>query len=164
MSSLKTHPGSTPGQLVAELIGNIGETSEIFNLKVGTVSELIVDFKFVTYINSVGVKNWIFWSGRLPPTIKVSFVNCISAVVNQINTVKGFLPKNGTVNSFFVPYHCENCSHEERLLAEKGVHFDFATDISPASISISEKMPCPNCKGEMDMDVIPDRYFAFLKG
>jgi hypothetical protein len=60
----------------------------------------------------------------------------------------------GTVTSFFAPYHCPSCDHqEERLLQSAAI---LAAGLEPPVFS------CPTCSSQMTFDDIPERYFAFL--
>ena len=116
----------------------------------------------MSYINSVGVKNWIEWVTRIPSHLKIYFDHCVPAIVNQINSVTGFLPKNGTVRSFYVPYNCDNCGREERILVQDGKEYEFGNPNK--TLQIPDEIPCPKCKSNMEIDILASRYFGFLKG
>jgi len=159
---VKVTAGSHPQQAIAELAGNIGESSDLFKFNPVGKTELVIDFQNMGYINSVGVKNWIFWMGRMPKGLKIIYRNCNSAVITQINTVKGFLLEGSVVESFYVPYHCDACNFEEKILAKAGQDFVVKTATTPGQVNIPETRPCPKCKAEMEIDTIPAQYFKFI--
>ncbi len=154
---------SDKASLEVKIEGSIGEKADIFNIAPGDAKEIIIDFEKISYINSIGVKNWIFWMGRFPQNAIFRFKNCPSAIVNQVNMVKGFLPDKGTVESFSIPYFCETCSKEEIFIARRGVDFEFSKATESSWNKIPESRSCSKCGGEMEMDIVPEKYFAFLK-
>lgn len=142
--------------------GYIGENSEFFEVNLNGVKHLHIDLNDVNYLNSVGVKNWIAWTRKLRDDLMVTFSNCPPLFVNQMNNVVDFLPKSGSVDSFYVQYYCDNCATEKNVLLEKGKHFDFATETSPRRVEVADSIECPKCKGPMELDVFKDKYFLFL--
>ena len=61
----------------------------------------------------------------------------------------------GTVTSFFAPFHCIACDHqEERLLQTAAL---LAASLEPPIFK------CPRCSGSLEFDDLPERYFAFLE-
>ena len=108
----------------------------------------------VTEINSIGIREWIKWLNTAQGA-SFEFYECPKVIMNQINMVFGFLPKNSIVKSFYVPYYSEDSKTEKNILYTLGKEY---TD---SSINF------PEVKDEagnlMDLDVIEANYFKFLK-
>jgi hypothetical protein len=153
-----------PNHPTAKIIGNIGERLDLYGMPLSGIDELTIDFKKVNYINSIGVKNWINWISRVPKKLKLNLINCIPAVINQLNSVIGFIPENGVVESFFIPYACDKCGHEELSLAKRGTSYDYPALSRPPKHLVPENILCPKCGEKMEMDMLPMRYFSFLSG
>jgi hypothetical protein len=91
---------------------------------------------------------------REAPIQGYEFHACSVPFVLQASMVEDVLGR-GTVASFFAPYHCDKCDHQEdRLLQSATV---LANDCIPPSFS------CPECEGKLELDDLPERYFAFLR-
>lgn len=162
MSKTKLVQKKDGQRLSLQVSGYIGENSEFFEVDMRGLTDLDVDLAGVNYLNSIGVKNWILWTRRIPTGVKVSFHNCPSLVINQMSTVAGFLPAGASVQSLFVPYHCDNCSKDDSLLVHRGQQFEFGTSDLPRRVEILENKPCPDCKSPMEADVIEEKFFSFL--
>lgn len=150
----------TRHELILE--GPISEKTTIFEHPVKTATEIVLDMEKVTFINSIGVKNWINWSLNLPLTCKVSILKCPYVIVNQVNIVEGFLPRNGKIESFVAPYLCEECSFETNVMAIRGKDYDYATETSEKYIKLALEMPCPKCRAKMEPDFVVEKAFSFL--
>ncbi|MCB0407378.1 MAG: hypothetical protein KDD34_04180 [Bdellovibrionales bacterium] len=150
-------------ELSVELIGYIGEGSPLFDLPLQGVKKLIIDLEKVNYINSVGIKNWITWTRKIPEDCDVLLRNVLPSVVNQINVVVGFLPPRSTLESIQVPYYCDTCNKEESLLYQLGQHYFMATETEEGRVVHPEDVACgkPDCT--FTTDVLESKYFAFLK-
>ncbi|MBK7843348.1 MAG: hypothetical protein IPJ71_06570 [Bdellovibrionales bacterium] len=164
MSSIEISYELGPNHPTAKIIGNIGERIDLYGMPLSGIDELTIDFKKVNYINSIGVKNWINWISRVPKKLKLNLINCIPAVINQLNSVTGFIPANGVVESFFIPYACDKCGHEELSLAKRGTSYEYPALSRPPKHLVPENIVCPKCGEKMEMDMLPMRYFSFLSG
>ena len=70
--------------------------------------------------------------------------------------VKGFLPENCAVKSFYAPYYCEGCDIED----EKYLTPDQVTDKK------APEFKCGVCGGDdniMEFDAIESQFFNFIK-
>lgn len=124
---------------------------------------MIVDLNQVTYINSIGVKNWVLWILRMPLNFTLRLQNCTPLLINQINTVKGFLPTKFAIESLYVPYRCDRCSQEQMILLKEGKDFQFASAGKPSKYTLPETVPC-SCQPKQiaGLDVLESKYFHFL--
>jgi len=142
--------------------GYIGENADLFNLSFAGINRVVLDLGGVSYLNSIGVKNWILWSSKFPEKLKVQVVNCSTLIVNQINMVAGFLRGDSTVESFYAPFVCESCSREESVLLTRGVEYQYATTTS-GYLFKKPDIKCSKCGQPMELDAIETKFFNFLK-
>ncbi|MBX7231214.1 MAG: hypothetical protein K1X29_03915 [Bdellovibrionales bacterium] len=120
------------------------------------ISEIELDLAQIQSINSCGIREWIKWLSHTQSSQKITFKNCPKLIVDQINMVAGFLPVNGVVESFFVPYFSEDSGEEKMILFRRGFEFDGSNIQAPDNVK--------GTSGElMEMDVIESKYFNFLK-
>lgn len=148
--------------LTVSVSGYISEGSQLFDLNFTGIKRVAFDLGGVTYLNSVGVKNWITWTGRFPKDLSIQMFNCPTAIVAQVNMVVGFLPNNGTIESLHAPLICEDDNQEQMLLMKRGLDFQYATHSVPLVVKLPE-LKCAKCKKLMVLDAIEAKFFNFLK-
>ena len=109
----------------------------------------------VKSINSCGIREWIKWIGTAGMA-SIEYVECPKIIVDQINMVQGFLPSQGKVLSFYVPYYSDDSG------TEKNVLFTYGQEYGDQGLQKT-----PEVKDEagaaMEMDVVEAKYFKFLK-
>ena len=136
------------------LEGRIDETTDLGQITVNLGEDLHLDFMGVSHINSTGIKNWLNFFSKVKedfPVLKITFYNCPKILVDQMNMIRGFLPDGTSVESFAVPYYCEECDKESAYTFERGR--DFIIDESTKKYEI--KFPEISCGGdscEMEID------------
>lgn len=143
-------------QLYVQLEGNLDEECSFPTSSLSGFKTIIFDFGNVTGINSCGIREWIRWISAHKDTSTMYFRNCPKIIVDQINMVDGFLPSNGRVESFFVPYYSEETDEEKHILFSYGVEFNDSGIHYPEKILDSKNQP-------MEIDVIESKYFRFLQ-
>lgn len=156
-----TKTGST---LNVSLEGAIGESTPMFTLPLDGTKEINLDLGKVTYINSIGVRQWIIWTMKIPRDCKVKMVNCPFVFASQASMVMGFLTPNMTIESVRLPYACESCAFEESYLASRGKDYEYPAGPGISSkVMIPEQRECPKCKKpELDPDFFVEKTFKFL--
>ena len=135
------------------LKGDITEATHFDALLALMVGRVDFDLSQVRYMNSLGVREWVEFL-RKANTQGYEFHACSPPFVLQASMVEGVLGR-GTVTSFFAPYHCEECDHQEDKLLQ-----------SAAILAANHQPPtfaCADCDGLMLLDDIPERYLAFLR-
>lgn len=135
------------------LKGDITEATHFDALLTLMVGRVDFDLSQVRYMNSLGVREWVEFL-RKANTQGYEFHACSPPFVLQASMVEGVLGC-GTVTSFFAPYHCEDCDHQEDKLLQ-----------SAAILAANHRPPtftCADCNGLMLLDDIPERYLAFLR-
>ncbi|HVK72971.1 MAG TPA: response regulator [Kofleriaceae bacterium] len=135
------------------LKGDFTEATRFDDLLPSMVGRVDFDLAQVTYMNSLGVRAWCEFL-RAAPIQGYEFHACSVPFVLQASMVEDVVGR-GTVTSFFAPYHCARCDHqEERLLQSAAL---LAAGLEPPTFQ------CPKCDGQLTFDDLPERYFAFLR-
>ncbi len=135
------------------LKGDFTEATRFDELRDSMVGRVDFDMAQVRYMNSLGVRAWCEFL-RAAPIQGYEFHACSVPFVLQASMVEDVVGR-GTVTSFFAPYHCASCDHqEERLLQSAAL---LAADLEPPAFQ------CSKCDGQLQFDDLPERYFAFLQ-
>lgn len=142
------------------LEGSIGESSPLFGYDLKEASQVNIDAEKMTYINSIGVKNWILWSVKIPRACKFILRKAPLVMINQAATVVGFLPLGGYVESFNAPYACD-CGAERMVLLTEGKDYHYATPSKTREINLPE-VKCAKCAQDMEPDFLEAKVFTFL--
>ncbi len=153
MSKFDIKLGNNGDKLQVKVVGVIDEDVDftVYQLK---GNQIEVDLKDLKSINSCGIREWIKWMGTAS-SAQISLHNCPKVIVDQINMVDGFLPANGKVQSFFVPYYSEESGSEKSVLFSRGKEFNDGEVTAPAAVKDEDG-------NEMEMDVIESKYFKFI--
>ncbi len=139
------------------LKGNMDEDVTLEDLDLNGVGCLEIDFDSVHAINSCGIREWIKWISSINSSVQVVYKNCPKVIVDQINMIAGFLPENGVVKSFYVPYYSEDSDMEKLILFTEGKEYNQGQINAPETIKDSDS-------GEdLEIDVIEAKYFKFLQ-
>lgn len=134
------------------LRGDFTEATRFDELLPAMVGRVVFDTAQVTYMNSLGVRAWCEFL-RQARIQGYEFHACSVPFILQASMVRDVIGR-GTVTSFFAPFHCIGCDHqEERLLQSAAI---LASNLEPPVFK------CPSCGGALEFDDLPERYFAFL--
>lgn len=153
----------TGAQLSVSLEGAIGESTPLFTLPLEGTKEITLDLGKVTYINSIGVRQWIIWTLKIPRDCTVKMMDCPFVFASQASMVVGFLTKNMTIESLRLPYACESCGFEHIYLAMRGVDFEYSASGMPPKVSTPDQLECPKCKAmQLEPDFFREKTFKFL--
>lgn len=154
---------SSDGECKVQMAGSINESTDFSEIDLADAKIVILDLEDVKNLNSMGLRNWVSWVKTFRAKVQIYFRKCSRPVVDQMNILQGFLPMNAVVESFFVPYCCKACDHEENYLATRGKDFMEGTVDAREGMVMPESKPCPVCGGQMEWDLVPAKYFGFLK-
>jgi hypothetical protein len=163
MSDFKFQEKTDGEALLLIFEGVIDEESKFPAVDGNKHKRVMVDLKGIRSINSVGIREWLNWIRPLSETSQVVFLKTPKALVFQMNMVEGFLPKNGTVKSFYVPFYCEACDKEENVLFTVGQEVQVAGGNYTITYDVKKANLCGKADCEMEMDASEAKYFQFLK-
>ncbi len=155
MDQFKAEKQQNSGELVVKLSGHIDEDATFNGLELNGANKVVLELEGVTAINSCGIREWIKWIRTAPGGANIVYKKCPKVIVDQINMVAGFLPDNGKVESFYVPYYSDESGNEKMILFQEGKEFK-GNEVFPPSAVKDE------AGSEMEMDVIEAKYFKFL--
>ena len=146
---------SDGAQLV--LAGALDETANIIALlDKAKNSVLILDLAGVSFINSLGVRDWIrMLATATKQSIAVELRRVSEPIVHQLNMIIA-TRGNSRVISFYAPYACDSCGREESQLIDVAAHAVGLANLVAPSIT------CPECAAQMAFNDFPERYFSFL--
>ncbi len=123
-----------------------------------TARTVVVDSRAVTFINSIGIREWMhFLAGLAAAGAAVVHEACAEVLVEQmcfIPAVRG----GGEVRSFHAPYACTACGHEASVL------IDVARHRAELDRQETPLVPCGACGQPMGLADVPARWLAFLRG
>jgi PilZ domain-containing protein len=134
------------------LRGDFTEATKFDELLPAMVGHVVFDTAQVTYMNSLGVRAWCEFL-RQARIQGYEFHACSVPFILQASMVRDVIGR-GTVTSFFAPFHCIGCDHQEERLIQTAALL--AANLEPPTFK------CPNCGGALEFDDLPERYFAFL--
>jgi hypothetical protein len=136
-----------------EIGGAIDEHAKFIEIK--ATPKVVVNLSSVSFINSIGTRAWALWLRQFPAPTDVILTGCPVLMVKGFGSVKGFLTDRCQVKSFYVPFYSDKTGERKDILAERGIHFTSNQTTFP-EIKDSQGVP-------MEMDVVPELYFSFLK-
>lgn len=138
------------------IAGPIDESARLPDLLDKTTGgRLVLDLAGVTFINSLGVRDWIRMQAaaqRGGVTIELRRVS--EPVIHQLNMI--IATRGPRVTSFFAPYACDRCGREDSILIDAVAHARALAELSPPP------MTCAECGAVMAFNDFPERYFSFL--
>jgi len=142
---------------VLVLGGAIDETAELPALvSRARDGRLVLDLAAVTFINSLGVRDWIrMQAAAQRASVAVELRRVAEPLVHQLNMI---IATRGAshVASFYAPYACDQCGREDSMLIDAVAHARGLAQLS------APPMTCPECGAAMAFNDFPERYFLFL--
>lgn len=139
--------------------GPINEEAEV---QMGKIAEnvgnnVVINFRQVTFINSLGVRAWINLMRELSSK-KLTFQECTPEIVNQINMIPNF-KGNAAIESVYGTFFCEKCEKTHEELFVTGKNFPQPPDFKLASVT------CKNCgHPNIEFEEVEESFFAFARG
>lgn len=155
MSPRLTIERSSPEELV--LSGVIDEHARLHEVVTPEHRRLVLDLGDVTFINSLGVRDWIRFLAKLAADrIQLELVRVAEPLVHQFNMIVA--TRNGAqVRSFFAPFACDACGLEKSICLEVQPNLQALRALRPPDVA------CPTCRAPMAFNDFPERYFSFLR-
>lgn len=143
------------GARVIKLSGVLDKDHRLDELAHETASGLaIINLAGVERVEDNNTHEWLKWLATLTPgQSRPVVIACSVAVVEELNRIDHLASKL-VVKSFHIPYRCEDCSHQQLLLAHV-TQFRSATPKAPPCM-------CDACGSAMTLEGEASKYFAFL--
>jgi anti-anti-sigma regulatory factor len=137
--------------------GSIDDTSGLLDLLAhARERRLLLDLGGVTFINSLGVRDWIRLQGAAQRAgVAVELHRVTEPLVQQMNMIIA-ARRGARVVSFFAPYACDACGREASLLIDAVTHAQGLARLQPPALG------CAECGAMMVFNDFPERYFSFL--
>lgn len=143
-----------PGRLV--LAGRIDDASPLGELAPQVpAGDIAIDTAGVTFINSIGMREWMRLVRALRDQGTVTFERVADVLVTQMNLRPEF--HGAKVTSFHAQYVCPACGAEAALLVDVGMYAEQLRRMQ------APKLPCPECGNPMDLADFPERYLSLFK-
>jgi ABC-type transporter Mla MlaB component len=144
-----------PGRLV--LAGRIDEQAHLADLEAAVEgTTLTIDLADVTYINSLGVRDWVTFLRALSKReIALTLERCAEVMVLQMNMIVD-ARGSARVASFYAPFACDACGWEGAKIVE-------TAEVQPmVTAGRAPETECPDCQASARFADFVDRYFLFL--
>ena len=159
-----TLPAETRGRMTVTVTGDalalggsIDESAALHELiSRAQAGRLTLDLAAVTFINSLGVRDWIrMQAAAQKANLAVELRRVAEPLVHQLNMIIA-TRGNAQVSSFYAPYACDACGREESLLIDALANHERLIRLDPPA------QMCPECGAQMAFNDFPERYFSFL--
>jgi len=137
--------------------GALDETATLPELvERAQAGRLVLDLAGVTFINSLGVRDWIrLQQAAQDRHVELELRRVAEPIVHQLNMIIATRGR-AQVTSFFAPYACDRCGREDSLLLDVPTHRDRLAQLDPPP------QTCSECGAPMAFNDFPERYFSFL--
>ena len=133
--------------------GDVTEATKFDDLLPILTGTVRFDLSHISYMNSLGVREWVDLLARAEME-RCELHACAVGFILQAALVEG-VAHNAQVISFFAPYACQQCEHQEERLLQSAVILANDDRLPPV-------FACPICDGLLELDDVPARYLAFL--
>ncbi len=140
-----------------ELGGRIDERSQLADLaRTITGGAITLDLAAVTYINSLGVRDWVSFLRALATAgVDLTLERCAEVMILQMNMIVD-ARGSARIASFFAPFACDACGWE-------GSQLVVTDQVQPLlAVGRAPETPCPECQQQARFADFVDRYFLFL--
>lgn len=154
MSKFKLNMETQGTSAKIAISGIIDEDFNALEYSLENFKQIEINLGQVISINSCGIREWIRWLQKAN-SAEILFHECPKIIVDQINMVQGFLPINGKVMSFYVPYFSDSTDSERSILFQYGNEFTEGHLNLPENVQDDEGNP-------MEIDVVEAKYFRFI--
>jgi anti-anti-sigma regulatory factor len=140
--------------------GAIDETAQLVDLLGSSppAARLVLDLSGVTFINSVGVREWVrLQTAARSRQIELELRGVAEVLVHQLNIVPAARAASRVI-SFYATYICDDCEDEQPMLIDVTKHHELLTRMQAPDVV------CQPCQKKMTLINAPELYFSFLSG
>jgi anti-anti-sigma regulatory factor len=119
--------------------------------------EVVIDTDGVTFINSIGMREWIRLLRALRETGRLVRLERVADVlITQMNLIAEL--KGVTISSFHAQYVCPACGAESAPVVDAVANAPLLSQLKVPAL------PCPECGAAMELGDFPERYLMIFKG
>jgi len=118
---------------------------------------LTLDLEYFQSVNSIGIVHFMRWIKQFA-AIQIQIEKCPKFFVDQINMVGGLLPKTAKIQSFYVPYFCEEDESSKMVLYTLGREYQRAE----GQIQLKHPKVVGSNNEAFELDVFDSKFFRFL--
>jgi hypothetical protein len=116
-----------------------------------------IDTSGVTFINSIGMREWIrLIRGLRDRGDAVVLERVADVLMTQMNLIPEF--RGIPITSFHAQYVCPACGAEAAPIVDAVVHAQALRALQ------APRLPCPECKAQMELGDFPERYLTLFGG
>lgn len=120
------------------------------------VGGVTIDTGGVTFVNSIGMREWIRLIRALRERGPVVLDRVADVLITQMNMIRE-LATSVEITSFHAQYVCASCGHESAPLVDVAAHAETLKTMK------APKLPCPECGAAMDLGDFPERYLSIFR-
>lgn len=139
------------------LVGRIDDGCQLADLATqlqpGAVT---IDTDGVTFVNSIGMREWIRLLRALRERGTVRLVRVADVLITQMNLLPQLAGVH--VDSFHAQYACNKCGAESAPLV------DAVANRADLVKMRAPQLPCPECRTPMELADFPERYLTIFRG
>ena len=139
------------------LVGRIDESATLaMVVSQITAGDVAIDTSAVTFINSVGMREWIRFVRALRDRGGVILERAADVLMTQMNLI----PESCvgvTIRSFHAQYVCGACGAESAPVVDAVAHGARLRQMS------APPLPCPECGAAMELADFPERYLTLFR-
>ncbi len=141
------------------LAGSIDESAKLGELvSYAANGTLVLDLAGVTFINSIGVREWLrLQQAAADANVVLELRRVAEVLIHQLNIVPAARGAS-VVTSFYASYLCEHCDDQVPRLLDVQEHAAELAQMKPPG------MMCGACKKPMVFCDPAELYFSFLSG
>ena len=127
-------------------------------LRWATGKMLVLDLAGVTFVNSLGVREWVrMQSAAREAGMKIELRRVAEVLMYQLNVVPAARAAS-TIKSFVATYVCDACGNEQDEL------LDVARDRALLEAGKAPPAPCRACGKAASLAEAPELFISFLSG
>ncbi|MBA2538284.1 MAG: hypothetical protein H0V17_01505 [Deltaproteobacteria bacterium] len=138
------------------LTGRIDDASPLGELVSQLPANVVIDTSGVTFVNSIGMREWIRLLRGLRERGTVTLERVADVLITQMNLIPD-LGNNVRIASFHAQYACNACGAEVAPLIDAVAHAEQLQRLK------APPMPCPECQGQMELADFPERYLTLFR-
>ena len=120
------------------------------------VGGVTIDTSGVTFVNSIGMREWIRLIRALRERGPVTLDRVADVLITQMNMIRE-LATSVEITSFHAQYVCAACGHESAPLVDVGTHAEGLKNLKAPAL------PCPECGAAMALGDFPERYLSIFR-